>query len=933
LFRLANVSLYNENYSNYTENIFYVSSLTHVAGTQGATTAEQTTSMGVIARWSGDRYTATAGSPFPNPTCNPFISSTVSSFGGVMITGSPNPNYGGNAATGIYQRTSGAVTVTRYGFGFAYGSGTTTHNRWLMTTGTFGTLHAIRVNGYIGRSYNPYNSTLDPVTTGQDLELYFSTAEDPTPPAAGETSPSSAVWTRFTVSNAAAIWVGGSSPTHFYADDGLMFTPAVPGGLYTRTYTNQFFPIAGVLAAMGGSGAYAVGKRGTYSGSTWTGTDTKPFKLTWLIFQKSYSPQATPSTRTSEYQLAEISTFAYPTGYVDTNNSNRITAVDDYVLTNDWSGPYYGSASTTRLRDEIGSGSVIRIRHPNDRVVGGGTTTVDYVVSQDPLQRATQGDFTLVLRATTSVANTGFSALFDGTSSGRYFKGISATQAFIVETRTVASIESNTSATVTQPWTSTSIRYWGNNTSSTGTAARAYNLMFVNNDTSLTLQAAGGDSSAPVTVASTGLSIAADRRFVVTGVNTSSNMTISGGGVYANFSGQTATYAVPEGGRVAGFLITGYHNGSNLTSDTTWFRNGIPGIDNLGVLKGNVPGTTLKIGNSSFSVVSVINDTAILVTGSAITNNFYDTGLTMYFPSYSSNISVTGISTLFLPQITTGTATSAGVTIEEVTESGRTPDFRYGFLQIGNTSFAITSIINDTSLIVAGGPITESFAATSAISYVYRRDYPLPRVIGAPDSASFDKAGSIIGVDDSLVTQGNSVDFTTFRTLYHSSSYSLSLAANDIVVSTSITVTSGSSVVLLVTWMKDFTFNSQEGNNRFRVSVSSAGTFRVLYDNEIQQNYKDVAVGQTLLYSNTFYVHSSNTISSTNVVNSGDTTSEVVWTWIPFNANRSGVYDRLSARFESRADSSINISVSVPAGYQWNSTTSDFVNITVLGAA
>jgi hypothetical protein len=177
------------------------------------------------------------------------------------------------------------------------------------------------------------------------------------------------------------------------------------------------------------------------------------------------------------------------------------------------------------------------------------------------------------------------------------------------------------------------------------------------------------------------------------------------------------------------------------------------------------------------------------------------------------------------------------------------------------------------------------------------------------------------------------VDFTTFRTLYHSSSYTLSLVANDVVLSTSIAVNAASSLVLLLTWMKDFSFNSQEGNNRFTVSVSSAGTFRVLYDNEIQQNYKDVAVGQTLLYSNTFYVHSSNTISSTNVVNSGDTTSQVVWTWIPFNANRSGVYDRLSARFESRGDSSVNISVSVPAGYQWNSTTSDFVNITVLGAA
>jgi len=928
LFRLGNVEAEQGTQGSvYTNNPMYWSALGTIVG---ATTALEVTSLGVISRWPRDGFRATVSIPNPNPTCVVFTSSIVTiPPGGYMA--SPDLSYG-TSNTGLLY-TSSTATVTRYGYLFSYGSSVTTHGRWFMATPTFGTLHACRINGYISGSYT---NDLNSLTGGQNLELYYSLSENPVPPAPGET-PTSAGWTKLT-----NIWFAGGAPAH---PSGLLFDP-VTNNTIDAWESKNFYKSS--TPYTGDNGIYVYGKTMAESGAIAKSESIPkidvPFKLTWLVYQVGYTAQTTSNARLSEYLITEFSTRAYPTGYLATSgffsiNTVRLRPWDPTILTLDQWLPYYSnygnqsSGSTARLRDEIGSGSIVRITHPYINAAGTVTNiNVDYVVASDPKIRGQQGDFTLVLQATTSIANTGYTNIYDSVTPGGYFKGAGPVNAYIVETRTISSITDQFNASVTQPWTSTSIKYWGNNTSSISTASRAFNIVTVNNNNSLTLVTATGNSSVSISLVN-GLTATADRRFVLTGINTSSNMTVSGGGVYANFTGKTATFARYENSRTSGFLVSGYHDASLLTSNTLWLTNGIPGIDNLGINKGNVPGTRLVIGNSSYTVVSIVDDTTILVTGSAILRNFYDTGLTMYFPSYSSNISVTGISTLFLPQITTGTATSAGVTIEEVTETGRTPDFRYGFLQIGNTSFAITSIINDTSLIVVGGPITESFAATSAISYVYRRDYPLPRVIGAPDSASFDKAGSIIGVDDSLVTQGNDVDFTTFRTLYHSSSYTLTLTANTVVLSTSIAVNAASSLVLLLTWMKDFTFNSQEGNNRFTVSVSSAGTFRVLYDNEIQQNYKDVAVGQTLLYSNTFYVHSSNTISSTNVVNSGDTTSQVVWTWIPFNANRSGVYDRLSARFESRGDSSVNISVSVPAGYQWNSTTSDFVNITVLGAA
>lgn len=887
------------------------------------------TSEGIVARWPQDGYLATAGTPNPEPTCSGFAVVTATARPGV----DPVTQIPGYSGTSVLVTS----TTTVQGYLLSYGSSSATHGRWIMTTPTFGTLHTILVNGFVNASSASYTIGLAPPATNQNLELWYSTSENPTPPAAGQT-PTTAGWTKVT-----NIWTGGSSPSTIQGGT-MFFQKTGWGSSKTSLATFNASSIGGVgNGTGGGSGFYAVGKTGNYTrtpGQFYNKGPVNflnPFKLTWLIYQTGYTAQSTPNQRTSEYLITELTTQGYPHGFAAQDyyitNTASVTpyAPSSYSTTNPPATeiPYY---SLPNLRNEIGSGSVVRISHPSDRA--GNTVAVDYIVTQNPRLLGDTGDYTLALRTTTNIANTSFTNLYDSATPGGYFKGVAEVVGSIVETRTIAAITSNSSAVVSVPFTSSSIQFQGNYASAVSVGARSFSLIAVNNNTSLTLASASNlESAAAITALVSGLTVTADRRFVLTGINTSSNLTVSGGGVYANFTGKTATFARYENSRTSGFLISGYHDASLLTATTTWITNGIPGIDNLGINKGNVAGTRLVIGGSSYTLVSVLSDTAILVTGTLITNNFYDTGLTMYFPSYSSNISVTGISTLFLPQITTGTATSAGVTIEEVTESGRTPDFRYGFLQIGNTSFAITSIINDTSLTVAGGPITESFAATSAISYRYRRDYPLPRAIAPPTSASFDKIGSTIGVDDSLITQGNNVDFTNFRTLYHNSSYALTLTANTVVLSTSLSVTAGSSLVLLVTWMKDFADNATEGNNRFTVSVSSAGTFLVSFDNEIQQNYKDVAIGQTLLYSNTFYVHSSNTISSTNVVNSGATTSQVVWTWIPFNINRSGVYSRLSARFDSRADSSINISVSVPASYQWNSTSSDFVNITVLGAA
>ena len=916
LFRLASVeAVTDDRETTYlTQSMYWSSALTGA----GAQNPADVTSLGVVARWPRDGYLASSGNVNPEPTCSSYAVVPVTIPASTYTYPSFTLRYFVDPTSSNTYWTT-AITVNLQGYLFSYGSSASTNNRWVMTTPTYGSLHAIRVNGYINSSSSGHSYNLAPLGSGQNLELWYSTAENPTPPIAGQT-PAAAGWTKM----AATIWSGINKST--YSTTGLMFNPAdnwSNANFATNNYT-------------GGTGGYfAIGRAGRYvsfpqnkwvdSVSAYTG---QPFKCTWLIYQSSYTAQSTPDQRTSEYLVSEITTRGYPSGYISTLTGRIVpypgnTSIDPPSLAI--------SSAVSRLRTEIGSGSLIRVGQQVDRQ--GTFSNVDFIVSQDPRSRGKDGDYVLVLQATTDLATSSFTNIYDGITPGGYFKGTAGVVGSIVESRTVASITDNTNAVVSAAWSSTSQRYWGNNTSSSSTSARGFNIVSVNNEASVTMSATSGDSAAPITATISNLFATADRRFVLTGVNTSSNLTVSGGGVYANFTGKTATFAKLQSGNVPGFLLSGYQDGSTLTSDTTWVTFGIPGIDILGQNQGNVAGTSLRIGDSSFTVVSAINDTTILVTGSAIIRNFYNTSLVMYFPSYSSNISVTGLSTKFLPQITTATATSAGITIEEITEFGRTPDYRYGFLQIGVTSFAITSIINDTSLIVAGGPITESFASSLGFTYQYRRDYPLPRTIAASDSASFDKAGTNIGVDETLVTQGRSVDFTAYRTLYHNSSYGLSLAANAIIISTSVSVTAGSSIVLLVTWMKDFTNNAVEANNRLAISVSSSGTFGVYYDDEVQRNYRDVSLGQTLLYSNTFYVNSSNSITNTNVASNGATTSVASWTWIPYAINRSGVYSRFSSRFEALTDTSINVSVSVPAGYQWNSTTSDFVNITILGVS
>jgi hypothetical protein len=244
----------------------------------------------------------------------------------------------------------------------------------------------------------------------------------------------------------------------------------------------------------------------------------------------------------------------------------------------------------------------------------------------------------------------------------------------------------------------------------------------------------------------------------------------------------------------------------------------------------------------------------------------------------------------------------------------------------------VINIIDDTTLIVSSLAIRAPIVSSAATSFRRVKGFAPPRALGRPGGASFDKAGASVTLDESLVVQDPSVDYTQILELYHNSS-SLVLGSSTVLLSTSVNITASSSIVLLVSWTKDLADSADEVLNQLRITVSSTGTFVAKFDDEVQRNHKDIALGRTQLYSGAIYLNSSNSISSVTGVLSGDEVSSVTWLWAPYNVKRSGTYSRLTALIDSSTVTSISITVETGATESWQSLSEDFLNISVIGTS
>jgi hypothetical protein len=846
-----------------------------------------------IARFPQDGYNASTNNPNPNPTCSG--NASVSYWNQSVVAGGSNTYY--------------YTLVTSNGvFLFTYGSSATTHSRFLMSQTHYGSAVSMdlryRVGNWVtanrvvsGNNFPDqegyYGNNMPNPGTGEDLELWYNTSPEPQPPTAGQ-SPATLGWQKWST---------------LYAPTGTANENAS-----TRTVYSSYPLVA--------HGDVTV---------TFNSAPVDSNYITWLIWQKSFTAQSTPDQRRSEYAITSwnIKTYNFNTS-------------DPYF---NWFGPNYTNnpkqGNIPKLKYEVTSGTVLRIPSLKNKNSPVWTDYVDYIVAENPGQHSLGQLFTSLIpvtsATTTSTPNSTYINSWYNTTSattnfGTYFAGIQAAPAFIVETRTIDSVSTYGDGSgyirVTAPMSSTAISYWGGietGSAATASGTRAFALDRVYSNSSLSVvDAINPAFIGAITSTVSNVTAAADRRFTIVSVNSDTSITVSGGGIYTAFAGRTSTFPQKENTQ---FTISGYHDASNLTAATTWASIGVPGIADNGQVYGAeyLPTTTAFIGNSSYTIVSINSDISLTLLGTPPSKNFYDTGLTLRWNAPSSNIVITGVNTQFLPVTT---AADNKIEIQVSTSS----DAKLGSLYIGNQLFKVSSIINSSVLIASGPAIATPISGQTAYSYRQLQTYALARALARVGGASWDKTGTVIGVDESLVTQPVSVNFDSYRELFNNTSAALSFTANQQIVSTSITVNSvQSSVVLLITWMKDFAGNAAgESSNSLKVTVSSAG-FTIVYDDETQRNYKDVALGRTLMYNELSYIGTSNaaTISSTAI--SGATTGTAALIWYPANRLRSGTYARLTARLTNLSSTAVTITVNAGVA-GWTSTIEDFLNITVIGA-
>ena len=834
---------------------------------------------GVVYRFPQDGFNATTASPNPNPTLATLATVQVNTGSNAQTTGGGWGGFGTTTYTPIINNVTGIL--------FSYGSSALVHSRFIQTTPTYGKTHTLQVLGIVGNdnvtvpfvttsanavnAWLPYNN-MAAIQPNQELEAWYSQNSNTQPPTAGQ-SPAALGWIR--------VGVLASSTDK-----------TVTGGGFNRTF------------------------------SVTTPEDRST--VTWLIWQKSFTAQTSNAAqRTSEYLITSI----------------RVT------------GTPAASDSRANSRLVVGSGTVVRV--PNRTSKLGATVLEDFYVAEDPNARRINGDNYLVLRPVGTVTSVPYRSAINSwsTTSGTATTtslalnnvALNNVQVSFVETRNINSITSQTSMTVTAAWTSTSNRFWGGG-SGTAVSTRAFAIDSVLSDTSMVLRnvAGGVRFNAPIVTSTTITSLSVDRRFTVVAVNNNTDVQVSGGGIYANIAGKTATFATPRTTTIdgqTGYLIFGAADYPSTSDNTQWSTDGFPGTDN----EGNNYGTNFNdltatiyynfnavqgIDGSGFTVLRVLSNSSMLVTGNIITSNFLNVPMTAAFPANSSEITVIGTGTQFVA--TSVTVSSATQVFEQVTEFDFN-DRRTGYLDVSGQLLRVISVVNDTTLIVSSLAIRAPIVSSAATSFRRVKGFAPPRALGRPGGASFDKAGANINNDETLIVQDANVDYTQIRELYHSTS-NLTLGTSNTLLSTSISVTTGSSVLLLVTWTKDLADSADEVLNQLTIAVSSAGTFVVGFDPEVQRNHKDIAQGRTQLYSGSVYLNSSNSISS-NTVSHGDTTSSASWIWIPYNIKRSGTYSRFTVLISSSESTSISINVGTDLTGSWQSLASDFLNISVIGTS
>jgi hypothetical protein len=227
---------------------------------------------------------------------------------------------------------------------------------------------------------------------------------------------------------------------------------------------------------------------------------------------------------------------------------------------------------------------------------------------------------------------------------------------------------------------------------------------------------------------------------------------------------------------------------------------------------------------------------------------------------------------------------------------------------------------------------TSNTTSIGLISYTASFDYPGENVTWAlqrdgdvvlygggiteiirPTGATFDKLQRAIGTDTTYTIWNIDTNSSLVVTRYVSGSSNLTAGTLLTSFTTTALARDVSSMVLVLTWMKNTAGNNPAGEsaNAVVISFSSNATIIPKFDNELQRNFADVSLGRSLEYRNLVYTHSSNSISAniTSGLPLSSTTTDAQIVFKPFNWERGTSYDRVAIKFT--IDQSLQLNTSL----------------------
>lgn len=266
----------------------------------------------------------------------------------------------------------------------------------------------------------------------------------------------------------------------------------------------------------------------------------------------------------------------------------------------------------------------------------------------------------------------------------------------------------------------------------------------------------------------------------------------------------------------------------------------------------------------------------------------------------------------------------------------RLADFRSGT----STTTAAGAIVYDASYLYPGEKVTWALQKVGDFS-VYGEQRQETRAEGP----SFDKINPSVAVKPEIITAGRGVDFNTVNELYRNTS-SMSLTAGTVLASFTTSITALSSLLLLVTWVKDATGNAvnELANNLYvEITAETPDTVTLGSDqpinitDETQRNYQHVALGSSQLYKDLIYYVSSNTLTtavSSSTVGATSVTTVRNMIFRPFNAERAQSYSRFSALLQGSSEltaETVTVSISVSSDSVFAATDTDFLTIHSIG--